>query len=80
MTLEEAKKKWCPMARVVEVNADEGALYGPFNRYHTSVSSHLASPDCQQARCLADDCMMWRWTLLPVKGYCGLAGRPRHDP
>lgn len=40
-------------------------------------------------RCIADECAMWRWgewvearenliaaLRVPVKGYCGLAGRP----
>jgi len=33
----------------------------------------------EETRCIASDCMMWRWTNLPSQanpgsGYCGLAG------
>lgn len=68
MKPEDAKKRWCPMARVVEVG--DGELHGPFNRYHTD-----ADEDCEhQSRCLADGCMVWTWEDHNYsEGRCGLA-------
>lgn len=79
-TEEEAKKKWCPMARTCYTDAREGS----------SVSNRTIGPDgngsTYGARCLGSDCMMWRWEteICPEKqeivnsnkGYCGLAGKP----
>ena len=58
MTIEEAKTKWCPAARTVEVADDQ--LYGPFNRYHTGaeVAENIV---LTENRCLADGCMAWIW-------------------
>lgn len=80
MTKNEANKKWCPMARVVELSED--SLHGPFNRYHSAVN------DDSQARCLADGCAMWVWdyrhngdAISPAvpedrwQGRCGLVER-----
>ena len=83
MTAEDAKTKWCPMARTVEVG-DE-ALYGPFNRYHTGADINPGNENL----CLADKCACWVWvrkitigpdhnevTTLPDDewhGRCGLA-------
>lgn len=75
LTEEEAKTKWCPMARVPAFTVD-GSIVGSFN-----------DPQEQQsgaARCLGSGCMMWRpalaWTPPGAResggGYCGLAGRP----
>ena len=54
MTSEEAKKKWCPMARVFRWK--ETVKYGTgvmcaaaINRYKNGKFAH----------CLAEDCMMW---------------------
>ena len=67
MTEEEAKTKWCPMARQM---FNYG---GTFNREVDGA----APTDC---RCLASGCMMWRWDgwasdRRPTDGRCGLAGR-----
>lgn len=62
LTAEEAKKKWCPMVRVVEVETDSGELSNSFNRYHAgSGQSHGSIHDNGVCRCLADDCMLWCW-------------------
>jgi len=76
MTEEEARKKWCPMARVENING---------NRAQT-----VANID--ESRCIASDCMLWRWKRTPQEaalqsglsqkfhctavGYCGLGGKP----
>src|SRR5215471_17188156 len=51
VTESEAKKLWCPMARVV---SDDG---GSYNR--VSMSDVKLLPD--SARCVASQCMMWQW-------------------
>lgn len=79
MTEEDARKKWCPMARI-------GLVHG------MAVNKHAADKGVDEdTRCLASDCMMWRATdneCLPQApsdasaptcksaGYCGLAGKP----
>ena len=92
MTEDEAKTKWCPMARI---RLGEAAINRTF----------LPNPDCN---CLASGCAAWRWgdivqvkvddprglpasdprtvldaaiigtkhRFLPRPGYCGLAGKP----
>ena len=75
MTEEQAKTKWCPMSRtgVDEVTANRG-----FN-----------GKIFEEDKCIASDCMMWRWLSWKPKGlttweiefdkeaggYCGLAGK-----
>ena len=81
MTEDEARKKWCPMARIASDPEDASSAY---NR----------NPDAEGviqngSRCIASDCMMWRDTnsseneARRVKGlssqregFCGLAGKP----
>jgi hypothetical protein len=67
LTEKQAKRKWCPFTRVIHTAGDVPL---PANRFS----------DGQRAtatRCIASDCMMWRWTgSAPERGYCGLAGRP----
>ena len=70
-TIEEAKTKWCPAARTVEVADDR--LHGPFNRYHTGaeVSEHIV---LTENRCLANGCMAWVWEDVDKNvGRCGMA-------
>lgn len=49
MKEEEAKKKWCPMVRFHVIETSSQTVYS--NRDEDSLSS----------RCIASDCMMWRW-------------------
>jgi hypothetical protein len=79
-TEEEAKKNWCPFARVREANNGAAAA--------VNIRSFHSNP---HVRCIASACMAWRWksrfgtdpdnpencaVLPPTHGYCGLAGRP----
>ena len=65
MTEEEAKTKWCPMARTVYM---EGTNASNANRDEDGCATHADM-------CLASGCMMWRVTsLVTRRGYCGLAG------
>lgn len=80
MTVKDAKKKWCPMARgLVVVNQQpEAAEYMQVNRY----SGGDPLDDCM---CLADECACWKWdrktgetTMVNIapdewQGHCGLA-------
>jgi hypothetical protein len=62
MTEDEAKTKWCPMARC-------WGQSGPVNR-------DGGKPRIG-AMCLGSGCMMWRWLDEDDRiGYCGLAGQP----
>ena len=72
MTEDEARKKWCPFARI------HGG-YASFNR------SKIRLENIPQSLCIASDCMMWRWGDIKYEGptgegiqhgYCGLAGKP----
>jgi hypothetical protein len=72
MTENEAKKKWCPIAR--HTMDTEGV----FHTTNGEVSSGFQT-------CIASDCMMWRGILTrdeaengfyPKDGYCGLGGKP----
>jgi len=79
MTEDEAKQKWCPMFRVGD------------SLYVADADQTLATTTNLGCKCVASNCMMWRWsekgkdgtplpsggTWKPGKGYCGLAGR--HD-
>ncbi len=61
LTEEEAKTKWCPMARV---SVDE---LPECNRGDNDENPWYS-------RCIASACMMWV-TRYDGKGFCGLAGR-----
>jgi len=87
MTEEEAKKKWCPMAKVMNINGGGGG-----NRWDGAASNkNKDAIGPVGATCVASDCMAWRW-YDHVKfdasgtsqgrpddcpGYCGLAGKPK---
>ncbi len=77
---EQARKKWCPEARVATGYTVDGkfqteAQSPAFNRM--SNSCKISFPN--SARCIASDCMAWRWSGGArhfTEGYCGLAGQP----
>ena len=82
-TEDEARTKWCPLARRMLTDAshalaeDPGHGIGSANR--VGIDAHNADP-----KCIASDCAAWRW--LPAnydelgevtrQGYCGAFGRP----
>lgn len=64
MTEDEAKTKWCPMARTITPVMQEAQC----------------TNGTWDFRCIASDCMMWRWKLdvrfaemSKTDGHCGLA-------
>ena len=60
MTEDEAKTKWCPMAREYHCLGDYELP--PHNRVIIGESdSHIKV----SSKCVASDCMMWRWTIEP---------------
>lgn len=67
----QATAMWCPMVRASN-GTDSPANCGNSKDYRKATF----------ARCIADQCAMWRWSdkRLGEKdlthGYCGLAGRP----
>ncbi len=64
-TEDQARQKWCPMARVQEDGNAPAA-----NR-----TTKADNPGT--ARCLGSDCMAWRWTVRDKRdkrGFCGMAG------
>ena len=85
-TEEEAKTKWCPMARVTDCTDDNRKSWPTFNRIG-------GMPDpINDAHCIASECMLWVGTdniLFPEKqspsdatepvyksaGYCGLTSK-----
>jgi len=77
LTEEEAKTKWCPMARVVTYDAlasefDAGTPVGmcAANRSIGKISA--------DAKCIGSACMAWQWGMPPARkrGVCGLAVKP----
>jgi hypothetical protein len=62
MAVAVALTKWCPMVRYGECSENKPATIG------VGVSPPTVS------MCIADRCMMWRWSTFELFGYCGLAG------
>lgn len=61
MTEEQAKTKWCPMVRT-------GLVAG------MAVNHHVNGDVKDETRCIASDCMMWRYSgVNKDTGCCGLA-------
>lgn len=55
VTEEEAKKKWCPMVRCAGIDDDDEAVRGAGN-------CDVLSRNPEDCRCIASDCMAWRWS------------------
>jgi hypothetical protein len=65
MTEAEAKKKWCPMARIDQYKGDTTPAY---NRL-----ANGAKPPVQ-ANCLGSGCMLWQSSYGDARnGECGLS-------
>lgn len=66
MTEKEARKKWCPFARVADGEP--------------AVAVNRPEPYGDVPKCLGTFCMMWRWRVTrqqasggaPEDGFCGL--------
>jgi len=53
MTEQEARTKWCPMARV--------STYSVGNPAESAANRTDEGTPYPASRCIASDCMMWRW-------------------
>lgn len=75
MTEDEAKTKWCPMVRGA---SEPSHAANVVKSIYTNTQSADSTPRLPHwAKCIADDCMMWRSENgVTVHGYCGLAGKP----
>jgi hypothetical protein len=66
-TREQARELWCPLVRYAC-----GSEPPAYNRCDDSDYRSISNPSA--CRCIASDCMMWRWGRLNGEGYCGLGG------
>ncbi len=77
MTEEDAKKRWCPMARVTTMRYGKGYVIGGNRDVSLLVPPNSFDPDTDITKCIASACMMWREELdVEKNGYCGLGGKP----
>lgn len=60
VTEKEAQEKWCPEARYVTEN-----FHPATNSWKTGGKENRSPLAC---RCIASDCMMWRWADVPGVG------------
>ena len=91
MREDEAKTKWCPQAAIEKSlrlhSLTVCQISSPSNKSMLADFKELALNDYQ--KCIASDCMMWRWKISPTRaaeinarvsasavndGYCGIAG------
>lgn len=67
MTEDEARKKWCPFVRT-------GLTAGMAVNRHVSDTPGGVEGVWDETRCIASDCMMWRWKDAEKdNGFCGLS-------
>ena len=80
MTEDEARTKWCPMARVI---ADrEVGLSPTFNRWEADYFDDQVTTACDDraCRCIASACMMWRTRMVEVAAPGGSSVRLEGEP
>jgi hypothetical protein len=71
---DDADKMWCPMVRAI---GEDGSGNASIPVVTDTVDHPHRIP--KWARCVGDDCMMWRFAddgVVQSIGYCGLAGKP----
>jgi hypothetical protein len=71
LTEEEAMEKWCPFA--MAPGSHEDRTTAPTVTVSNRVEFGHPYKLC---RCLASECMAWRWYPSWDYGYCGLVGNP----
>lgn len=78
-TVEAARKKWCPFARVPDSNGGGVGLVAT-NRHagEKKRGDGKVSILRSNSMCIASQCMAWRWADISGehsrRGYCGIAG------
>ncbi len=65
MTEQDAKKKWCPMVR--------------FNYCGSDMTDVNRPSEMDSMRCIASDCMMWRWDMSEMEYFCPECGADMCD-
>lgn len=60
MTQDEAKKRWCPFARVVLYSSNEGSG-APSAGNRCVMTSDLDAALNGATKCIGSACMAWRW-------------------
>lgn len=81
MTEEQARSKWCPMNRASAGDGESNIDNRPVEHVKGDDGGwRLTGLFHQSARCIASDCMAWRWSADAREiegralGACGLAG------
>ena len=76
-TPDEARQCWCPFARVMY---RERIVQAELDAIAMSSFNRVSNGEPDGTRCIADECMAWRWAVSEPyqddSGYCGLAGKP----
>lgn len=70
----EAKKKWCPEARLAVASTKSTIAV-------VNSTTNVLAEKIDHVACIASGCMHWRWVrdeldVSTGRGYCGLSGRP----
>ena len=69
--------RWCPHVREVTPTGKGAKDVAIGNRFIDKNGSEYANP--AGCCCIGSVCMSWRWSD-DIRGFCGLAGRPTHQP
>jgi len=94
LTEQEAKDKWCPQVRFedTESNSQPANAWTIYSSVIHEVEQYGTERNPKMCRCIASECMMWRWRISPqsaneinasgnagaiAQGYCGLSGEAR---
>ena len=79
----EATKLWCPHARIM-VAEDVGGKDAEDWICAAANRAQMSEDNVKNDRCLASECMMWRWSHQdagpndPPTGFCGAAIAPKY--
>ena len=84
MLEEEAKTKWCPLARQENYfplysgtpdGSGKGTRIG-----ESGFACNRLDDGGGHTLCLGSQCMAWRWSGMKVHGYCGAFGADKRAP
>lgn len=67
LTEAEAATKWCAPGRLISLTDAEARAYALNPQDGTELSGRL--------HCIASECMLWEWSSISDKGYCGFKRR-----
>jgi hypothetical protein len=74
MTELEAKKRWCPMVRIVTVSNSPSHHVANHTSYNSCQIEEVEGGSFKPSgtTCIASGCMMWCIFVNTADGYCGL--------